>query len=94
MSNLVQLSVSWSYETMLTHKAGLQVRVKTILSLPFVQALLFVHQKGEARYSELARLIRSRGTLSLVLKELEEDGLLDREVVTTKPTDSNTWARR
>jgi len=30
-------------------------------------------------------LIASRGTLSLNLKELEEEGLIQRRVVTTKP---------
>ena len=34
---------------------------------------------------ELANLIASRGTLSLNLKELDEDGLIQRRVVTTKP---------
>ena len=37
------------------------------------------------RYSDLTKLIASRGTLSLNLKELDEEGLIQRRVVTTKP---------
>jgi len=46
---------------------------------------IFLHEKGEVRYADLTKLIASRGTLSLNLKELSEEGLIQRRVVTTKP---------
>jgi len=41
--------------------------------------------KGEVRYTDLTKLIASRGTLSANLKELEKEELVRRRVVTTKP---------
>jgi len=61
------------------------VKISDLLQTPSVQILLFLYEKGEVRYMELANLIASRGTLSLNLKELDEDGLIQRRVVTTKP---------
>jgi DNA-binding HxlR family transcriptional regulator len=61
------------------------VKISDLLQTPSVQILLFLYEKGEVRYTELANLIASRGTLSLNLKELDEDGLIQRRVVTTKP---------
>ena len=40
------------------------------------------------RYSELSRLISSRGTLSMSLKELEEEELLVRRIVSSRPVQS------
>jgi len=56
-----------------------------ILQTPSVKILLYLLKKEEARYSDLADLIKSRGTLSLNLKELDEEKLVKRRVVTTKP---------
>ena len=42
--------------------------------------------RGEVRYADLTKLIDSRGTPSLNLKELTEEGLVQRRVVTTKPS--------
>lgn len=53
-----------------------------------MQILFFLHDRGEVRYSELAELIQSRGTLSLNLKHLEQEGLIKRRIVTTKPIQS------
>jgi len=61
------------------------VKISTLLQRPSVRILLFLHEKGEVRYTELTKLITSRGTLSLNLKELSEEGLTKRRVVTTKP---------
>jgi len=54
-----------------------------------VQILLLVYSKGEARHSELERLIRSRGTLSSNLNDLLEEGLLRRKIIASKPIQSN-----
>jgi DNA-binding HxlR family transcriptional regulator len=64
---------------------GLVVKISTLLETPSVRILLFLHEKGEVRYADLAKLIASRGTLSLNIRELEEEGLIQRRVVTTKP---------
>jgi len=61
------------------------VKISTLLQTPSVRILLFLHGKGEVRYTDLTKLIASRGTLSLNLKELEEEDLVQRRVVTTKP---------
>lgn len=44
-----------------------------------------INEHGEVRYTDLAKLIASRGTLSLNIKELEEENLIKRKIVTTKP---------
>lgn len=64
---------------------GLSLKVSSLLQTPCVKILLFLYEKGDVRYSDLAGLIASRGTLSLNIKELEEEGLIQRRVVTTKP---------
>lgn len=61
------------------------LKISRLLQTPSIEILLFLHSKGEARYTDLAKLIASRGTLSLSLKELGEEGLIQRRVVTTKP---------
>ena len=64
---------------------GLSVKIFTLLETPSVRILLFLHEQGEVRYADLTKLIASRGTLSLNIRELEEEGLIQRRVVTTKP---------
>ena len=44
--------------------------------------MLCLYQKGDARHAELAKLTVSRGTLSLSLRELEEDGLIRENFLT------------
>jgi DNA-binding HxlR family transcriptional regulator len=61
------------------------VKISSLLETPSIRILLFLHEKGEVRYADLTKLIASRGTLSLNLKELEEEGLIQRRVMTTKP---------
>lgn len=64
------------------------VKISSLLQTPSVKILLFLNQKGEVRYTDLTNLITSRGTLSLNLKELDEEGLIQRRVMTTKPIQS------
>ena len=64
---------------------GLSLKISALLQKPAVRILFFLHEKGEVRYTDLTKLIASRGTLSLNLKELSEEGLIQRRVVTTKP---------
>jgi DNA-binding HxlR family transcriptional regulator len=64
---------------------GLSVKISTLLETPSVRILFFIHEQGEVRYADLTKLIASRGTLSLNIRELEEEGLVQRRIVTTKP---------
>jgi len=64
---------------------GLSVKISTLLETSSVRILLFLHEQGEVRYADLTKLIASRGTLSLNIRELEKEGLIQRRVVTTKP---------
>jgi len=64
---------------------GSSVKISALLQAPCVRILLFLYEKGEVRYTDLTNLIASRGTLSLNLKELDAEGLINRRVVTTKP---------
>ena len=64
---------------------GLSVKISALLETQSVRILLFLHEKGEVRYTDLTKLIASRGTLSIIVKELEEEKLIQRRVVTTKP---------
>ena len=61
------------------------MKISSLLQKPSVRILLFLHEKGEVRYADLTKLIASRGTLSVNLKELSEEGLIQRRIVTTKP---------
>ena len=41
--------------------------------------------KGDARYTDLVKLVVSRGVLSTNLKAMEKEELLEQRVVSTKP---------
>lgn len=64
---------------------GLSVKISTLLETSSVRILLFLHEQREVRYADLTKLVASRGTLSLNIRELEKEGLIQRRVVTTKP---------
>jgi len=61
------------------------VKISAILRVPSVRIILFMLEKGEVRYTDLADLFTSRGTLSLNLKDLEEEKLIQRRIVTSRP---------
>ena len=64
------------------------MKISSMLQAPAIKILLFLYETGEARYTELADLITSRGTLSVNLKELEEETLIQRRVVASRPIES------
>lgn len=64
------------------------MKITTLLQTPSVKILLYLFEKGEVRYTDLTNLLTSRGTLSLNLKELDEEELIQRRVVTSKPIQS------
>jgi DNA-binding HxlR family transcriptional regulator len=68
---------------------GLNVKISALFQTPSVRILLFLHEKGEVRYADLTKLIASRGTLSLSIRELEEERLIQRRIVTTKPIEAH-----
>lgn len=61
------------------------MKISDMLEKPCVCILSFLYEKGEVRYTKLAEMIPSRGTLSLNLRQLEQEGLVQRNIVTTKP---------
>jgi DNA-binding HxlR family transcriptional regulator len=61
------------------------VRFSALLETASVKILLYLHEHSEVRYTDLTKLIASRGTLSLNIKELEEEQLIQRRILTTKP---------
>lgn len=65
------------------------LKIAQILEIGNVQILLYLCKKDEARHSELSDLFKSRGTLRLILVQLEEEGLIQRRAVTVpKPIQS------
>jgi DNA-binding HxlR family transcriptional regulator len=62
------------------------MKLSSLLEVPSIRILIFLDEKGgEARYGDLAKFIASRGTLSMNLKDLEEERLIKRRIVETKP---------
>lgn len=64
------------------------LKISRALQIPSIQILLFLYEKGEVRHGDLIKLIASRGTLSLSIGEIEEEGLIQRRVVANKPIKS------
>lgn len=61
------------------------MRFSALLETASVKILLYLCENGEVRYKDLKKLIDSRGTLSLNIKELQEELLIQRSILTTKP---------
>ncbi len=66
----------------------LPLKIANILQIPSIRIILFLYQKGQARHAEISKLTTSRGTLSLSLKDLEQEQLIQRKVLDTKPPKS------
>ncbi len=67
---------------------GPSLKISKIPNIPSVRILLFLLEKGEARHSDLAKLFTSRGTLKFSLKDLEDEQLVQRKIVDSKPIQS------
>jgi DNA-binding HxlR family transcriptional regulator len=61
------------------------MRFSALLETASVKILVYLYDNGEVRYKDLKKLIDSRGTLSLNIKELQEELLIQRSILTTKP---------
>lgn len=62
-------------------------KLRTLFKKGAINVILFLHQRGEARYSEIKKqgyVIGDR-SLSRLLKELEKQKLLERRVISTYP---------
>ena len=61
------------------------MKISSILNISNVKVLIYLYER-EARYSELLKeVVPVRSTLSYVLSELMDEGLVERTVVTAKP---------
>jgi DNA-binding HxlR family transcriptional regulator len=59
---------------------------KAIFELSDVRILLYLGEKGKARYSELlSKVVKNRSTLASSLADLQDMGLLNRQVKNTRP---------
>ena len=65
------------------------MKISDVLRVPSLRVLFFIVERKEVRYADLAKLIGSRGTLSVVLRELEDEGLLTRRVVAKRPIEAH-----
>jgi DNA-binding HxlR family transcriptional regulator len=61
------------------------LKISALLENPSIKILLHISDKQEVRFTELTKLIDSRGALSNNLRALENEGLISRRVVTSKP---------
>jgi DNA-binding HxlR family transcriptional regulator len=64
------------------------VKISDLIHSPSITILLYLAEKGEARHSQLERVIKSRGTLATNLNDLIDEGLIRRKVLPTKPIQS------
>jgi DNA-binding HxlR family transcriptional regulator len=64
------------------------VKLSKLLALPNVKIILFILETGEARYSQLSKLVSSRGALWNAFKELNDEKLIQRRVEETTPIQS------
>jgi len=64
----------------------INLKVKAVVDTATIMILLYLFDRGDARYSELMEeVIHSRSTLALALRDLQEEQLIEREVMDTRP---------
>jgi len=61
------------------------MKMKAVLKISTIKVLLYLFEKNKARYSELHEAIQSRSTLSLALRDLQDDQLIERRVIDSRP---------
>jgi len=62
------------------------MKMKAVLELSNIRVMLYLLGKGSARYSGILKdLGLSRGSLALALRDLQDDGLIERKVEATRP---------
>ena len=64
----------------------INLKVKAVIDIATIKILLYLFDGSNARYSELMEeVIQSRSTLALALRDLQEEQLIEREVIDTRP---------
>jgi len=62
------------------------MKMKAVLELSNIRVMLYLLERGSARYSEILKGVGlSRGALALALRDLQDDGLIERRVEATRP---------
>ncbi len=56
------------------------MKIEKIFSLPLIRILDFIYENSPVRHKDIAKIVKSRGTLSLSLNSLIGSGLVSREV--------------
>ena len=64
------------------------MKISKVLETPSIVILLFILEREEVRHGDFTEIINSRGTLSNNLRELEDEELILRRVVSSKPIQS------
>ena len=60
--------------------------MKAVIDIATIKILLYLFDEGNARCSELMEeVIQSRSTLARALRDLQEEQLIEREVMDTRP---------
>ena len=68
----------------------INLKVRAIIDTATIKILLYLSDRGDARYSELMEeVVQSRSTLALALRDLQEEKLVEREVMDTRPVQTS-----
>ena len=60
--------------------------MKDVFEIAIIKILLYLFETNDARYSELLdEVIQSRSTLALSLRDLQDDQLIERRVLASRP---------
>jgi len=66
------------------------MKMKDVLKIATIKVLLYLFEKNNARFSELlGEAVQSGSTLSLALRDLQDDQLIERSVIASRPV--QTW---
>jgi len=62
------------------------MKMRAVLELSNIRVMFYLLERGRARYSEILKGVGlSRGALALALRDLQDDGLIERKVEATRP---------
>ena len=62
------------------------MKMKDVFEIAIIKVLLYLFETNSARYSELLdEVIQSRSTLALALRDLQDDQLIERSVLASRP---------